>query len=213
MKYLTISFVFILSIFLCFVGEAVSEKEDVKMKALRIKWQRLVYSEDKTCERCGETGQEVHNAVEKLKDSLKPLGIEVILEEKALSIDACIKDISQSNRIWIAERSLEEWLDAKVGKSLCSTCCGELGENVECRTVEIAGKIYEAIPADLILQVGLLAAAEIVREEPTSTPCCDPKVKKSSNEPTSAPYSLVMTKKQIEVIPLPPATVISQFPL
>ncbi len=157
------------------------------MKALRIKWQRLVYSEDKTCERCGETGQEVRNAIERLKNSLKPLGIEVFLEEKALSIDACAKDISQSNRIWIAERPLEEWLDAKVGKSLCSTCCGELGENVECRTVEIGGKIYEAIPAHLILQAGLLAAAEIVREEPTSTPCCEPKVKKSSSEPTSAP--------------------------
>lgn len=187
MKYLTISFVFILSIFLCFVGEAVSDKENVKMKTLRIKWQRLVYSGDKTCERCGATGNEVRNAVEKLKTSLKPLGIKVVLEEKALSIDACAKDISQSNQIWIAERPLEEWLGAKVGKSLCSTCCGELGENVECRTIEIGGKIYEAIPADLVLQVGLLAAAEIVKEEPISAPCCEPKVKKSSKEKPCCP--------------------------
>jgi hypothetical protein len=187
MKYLTISFVFILSIFLCFVGEAFSGKENVKMKSLRIKWQRLVYSGDKTCERCGETGQEVSNAVEKLKNSLKPLGIEVILEEKALSIDACAKDISQSNRIWIAERPLEEWLGAKVGKSLCSTCCGELGEKVECRTVEIGVKIYESIPADLVLQAGLLAAVEIIKGKPTSAPYCGPKVKKTSKEKPRCP--------------------------
>lgn len=185
-KYLTIFFVFILSVFLCFVDEAVSENEDVKMKILKIKWQRVVYDGDKTCERCGATGKELHAAIEKLKTSLKPLGIEVVLEEKALSIDACAKDISQSNRIWIAERPLEEWLGAKVGKSLCSTCCGELGENVECRTVEIGGKIYEVIPANLVLQAGLLAAREIVRERSTSAPCCD-KVKKSLKENSCCP--------------------------
>ncbi len=164
------------------LGESVSENEDVKMNILKIKWQRLVYDDDKTCERCGATGKEVHASIEKLRISLKPLGIEVVLEEEALSIDVCAKDISQSNRIWIAERPLEEWLGAKVGKSLCSTCCGELGENVECRTVEIGGKIYEAISADLILQAGLLAATEIVREEPTSAPCCEDKVKESLKE-------------------------------
>ncbi len=170
---LTLFLAFILSIFLCFAGEAVPESEDVKMKILKIKWQRLIYDKDKTCQRCGTTGKEVHIAIEKLKASLKPLGIEVVLKEEALSVDACAKDISQSNRIWIAGRPLEEWLGAKVGKSLCSTCCGELGENVECRTVESGGKIYEAIPADLVLRAGLLAAAEIIRERPASAPCRD----------------------------------------
>ena len=172
-----------------------AEKEDAKMKILKIKWQRLIYDDDKTCERCGATGKEVHTAIEKLKRALKPLGIEVVLEEKALDPATCAKDISQSNRIWIAERPLEEWLGAKVGKSLCSTCCGELGENVECRTVEISGKIYEAIPADLVLQAGLLAAAEIVKKEPTSAPCCEPEVRKSSNEPTSVPCCEPKIKK------------------
>jgi hypothetical protein len=187
MRYLTILFVSILGIFLFFVDVSVSGKENVKMKTLKIKWQRLVYSGDKTCERCKATGNEVRNAAEKLKTSLKPLGIKVVLDEKALSIDACAKDISQSNRIWIAERPLEEWLSAKVGKSLCSTCCGELGENVECRTVAIGGKIYEAIPANLVIQAGLLAAAEIISEEPISAYRCEPKVKKSSKEKPCCP--------------------------
>lgn len=185
-KYLTILFVFLLSVFLCFIGEAVSEKGDIKMKILKIKWQRLIYDKDKTCQRCGATGKEVHAAIDKLKTSLKPLGIEVILEEEALSVAACAKDISQSNRIWIAGKPLEEWLGGKVGKSLCSTCCGELGENVECRTIEIGGKVYEAIPANLVVQVGLLAAAEIIREQPTNAPCCD-KVKESPKKNSCCP--------------------------
>jgi hypothetical protein len=80
------------------------------MKILKIKWQRLIYDGAKTCERCGATGSEVRNAVEQLKSSLKPLGIEVELEEKELSVETCAKDISQSNRIWIAGRPLEEML-------------------------------------------------------------------------------------------------------
>jgi hypothetical protein len=154
--------------------------KDVRMKILKIKWQRLVYGNGETCKRCGATGSEIHNAIKKLKGSLKSLGIKVVLEEKTLDPAACAKDISQSNRIWIAQRPLEEWLGAKAGKSPCSTCCGELREDVECRTVEIGGKIYEAIPAYLILQAGLLAAAEIVKKETTGTPCCEPKVEKSS---------------------------------
>lgn len=182
MKYSILSFVFILSIFLCLITSAIKGGETEKMKILKIKWQRLVYSKDKTCRRCETTGNEVRNAVEKLKISLKPLGIKVVLEEKALSIDTCTKDISQSNRIWIAKRPLEEWLGAEAGKSLCSTCCGELGENVECRTMEIGGKIYEAIPEDLVLQAGLLAAAEIVKDKSISASCCEPKAKKSVKE-------------------------------
>lgn len=68
-------------------------------------------------------------------------------------------------------------MDAQVGKSPCSSCCEEIGEDVECHTVEIDGKIYEAIPADLVVQTGLLAAAEIVKKEPTGASCCEPKVK------------------------------------
>ncbi|UCB56858.1 MAG: DUF2703 domain-containing protein [Candidatus Omnitrophota bacterium] len=133
------------------------------MKVLKIKWQRLVSHEDMTCQRCRATGSEVHKAVEKLRRSLGPLGVKVVLEEKVLTPDACSKDISQSNRIWIAGKPLEEWFGAKVGKSPCSTCCGELKKDVECRTVEIGGKVYETIPEVFIIQAGLLAAIEIIK--------------------------------------------------
>lgn len=152
--------------------------KDNNMETLTIRWQRLVDEGDQTCQRCGSTGREVQKAFHSLKQSLAPLGIKVSLEEKALDPATVAKDISQSNRIWIGERPLEDWLDAQVGKSPCATCCAELGSNVECRTVEVEGKTYEVIPADLIVKAGLLAASQLLNvgpNEPCNAPCCGSK--------------------------------------
>jgi len=138
---------------------------------LTIRWQRLVDEEGKTCERCGGTREELRQALASLKASLRPLGINVALVEKALSPEECAKDITESNRIWIADRSLEEWLGGEVGKSLCGFCCSELGDSVECRTVSVDGKTYEMIPAQLIVKAGLLAASQLV-EVPSPEVCC-----------------------------------------
>ncbi|MFH1777490.1 MAG: DUF2703 domain-containing protein [Candidatus Omnitrophota bacterium] len=141
------------------------------MKTMEISWQRLINESGQTCERCGLTEKELQTATQKLKECLTPLGITVILKQKVLDSETCAKDVSQSNRIWINEHSLEEWLSAKVGKSLCGFCCEDLGDNVECRTVTIDGETYEAIPAKLIIKAGLLAASELINVE-SSEPCC-----------------------------------------
>lgn len=144
---------------------------------LLIEWQRLVDDDGKTCDRCGTTQQEVHIARDMLKKSLSPLCIEVVLEARPLTPAECAKDISQSNRIWIAGRPLEEWLDAGVGMSACGGCCeAEFGGEVECRTLVYQGQTYEAIPANLIVRAGLAAAATIgsgcgVSCDPTGS-CC-----------------------------------------
>ena len=145
------------------------------MKVLKIEWQRLVDEKDQTCQRCGSTEKEVQKAFQSLKQSLSPLGIKVVLEEKALDAATCAKDISQSNRIWVGGRPLEEWLNAQVGQSPCETCSGELGSDVECRTVEVEGEAYETIPADLIVRAGLLAAAELKKIEASGTSCDESK--------------------------------------
>lgn len=136
--------------------------EEKKMNVLTIRWQRLLDEKDQTCKRCGSTEQELQKAFQSLKESLAPLGIEVALEKKALDPATCAKDVTQSNRIWIGERALEDWLGGKVGKSACGFCCAELGDNVECRTVTVGGETYEAIPAQLIIKAGLLAASQLV---------------------------------------------------
>ena len=138
---------------------------------LTISWQRLVTDQGETCDRCGGTQEELGRAIEILRESLRPLGIELASVESALTIEECAADIMQSNRIVIGDRSLEEWLGAEVGQSLCGSCCGAIGEEVECRTVTLDGNTYEVIPAELIVRAGLLAASQMV-SAPSASPCC-----------------------------------------
>ena len=151
--------------------KADANKGEGMSKVLKITWQRLIDEKGQTCQRCGSTEKELQKALQSLKKSLAPLGIKVALEKKTLDPVTVAKDISQSNRIWVGERTLEEWLGAQVGKSLCGFCCAELGEQVECRTVKVEGKVYETIPANLIVRAGLLAAAGLYGESSTKS-CC-----------------------------------------
>jgi len=127
------------------------------MKTLTIRWQRLVNESGQTCTRCEETGNTVKTAFEKLKKTLAELDIEVELEKETLDFSIFIKNPLQSNRIWIGGRPLEEWIGATVGKSQCCDVCGDS----ECRTISTGQNIFEAIPEDLIIRAGLLAAAEL----------------------------------------------------
>lgn len=147
------------------------------MKKLQIVWQRLVDEGGQTCKRCAATETAVEEAAQKLKDSLKELGIDVVLEKKALSASTFLKDPLESNRIWIAGEPIEKWLSATTGQSKCCSTCGDS----ECRTVTVEGKTYEAIPAELIVKAGLLAGAQLLRSDPHGS-CCPPaeSLKKSS---------------------------------
>ena len=90
------------------------------MKTLPIAWQRLVKDGD-TCPRCGDTLQEIKRAVARLTKILAPRGIVPTLEVREVNEENFKKDPSTSNRIWIAGRALEEWIEAKVGASRCTS--------------------------------------------------------------------------------------------
>ena len=156
----------------CCISTSCRTEEDSNMKTLTIRWQRLVDESGLTCQRCGSTEKEVQKAFGHLKRSLAPLGIKVSLEKKTLDPATVAKDVSQSNRIWVGERTLEEWLGAQVGKSPCGFCCAELGSEVECRTVQVEGQTYETIPAELIIKAGLLAASKLLTVE-ANEPYCE----------------------------------------
>jgi hypothetical protein len=126
------------------------------MRPLRIVWQRLVDTSGRTCARCGATQEALEQAVAKLKGALAPLGLQPTLEIRAISAAAFRSDPSASNRIWIADRSLEEWLGASSGSSQCCSVCGDS----ECRTVKVGDDVYEEIPEELILRAALAAAAQ-----------------------------------------------------
>ena len=137
------------------------------MRALAIVWQRLVSPEGTTCDRCAATHQEVEQAVSTLKSVLQPLGIVPRLEIREIDTASFNANPAESNRIWIAGKPMEDWLAGRVGSSRCCSVCGDS----ECRTVEVGGTTFEAIPERLILRAALIAASELLddRANPTST--------------------------------------------
>ena len=144
-----------------------SEENDKNFpKTMKIRWKRLT-SKGETCPRCGSTGEELEKAVLTMKQSFAPLGIKVILEKEQLSVTEFQKDPLQSNRIWVNNRLLEDWIGGKVGRSPCCDVCGPH----DCRTVEIQGQIYDTIPAEVIIKAGLSAASQLV-SPPTGESCC-----------------------------------------
>ncbi|MFA6147888.1 MAG: DUF2703 domain-containing protein [bacterium] len=160
-----------------------------QMNVLQIRWIRLVDEKGRTCDRCGTTETAVEEAVNKLKGSLKGLGIDVTLEKSAISPSEFSKDTLQSNRIWINGKPIEEWLWATSGQSKCCTVCGES----DCRTVTVGGKTYEAIPSELIVKAGLHAAAELLHDKPVS-PCCPPAEPPKKGPGCCPPSSPLRTK-------------------
>lgn len=144
------------------------------MISLPIMWQRLVSSDGKTCDRCHTTYQEMQRAFGKLKEALCPLGIEPTLEVSAIDEESFKSDPSESNRIWIAGRPMEEWIGASVGRSRCCSVCGES----ECRTLEVVGTTFEAIPEKLFLKAALIASAHVLGSATDGTShederCCE----------------------------------------
>lgn len=124
---------------------------------LIIKWQRLISNEE-TCPRCGSTEEELDSAVASLKQALTPLGINIVVEKKELSVDEFKNKPLESNRIWLNGQPLEGFVDAGVGQSPCCDVCGPS----ECRTVTIDGQVYETIPSEVIVKAGLIAASALV---------------------------------------------------
>lgn len=132
--------------------------EKVGVRRLPIVWQRLVGADGATCRRCDATHQHLLSAITKLSEVLKRLKVELTLEVRELSEASFKNEPGQSNRIWIADKPIEDWLGASVGSSPCCSVCGD----VPCRTVEVEGAVFEDIPEAMILQAALMAASGLV---------------------------------------------------
>jgi hypothetical protein len=128
------------------------------MNTLKIKWQRLLIN-GKTCPRCKLTEEELEKAISILKQYLNPLGIEIIIEKNELSVEEFKKNSLQSNQIWVNDVPLEDWISGKVGQSTCCDVCGPS----ECRIIKVGKKVYETIPAELVVKAGLLAALQLIK--------------------------------------------------
>jgi len=137
------------------------------MSELKINWQRLV-SEGETCPRCGSTEENLEKAVSSLEKSINPLGLNVVLNKKKLSVEEFENSPLDSNLISINDKPLKYWINGKVGESQCCDICGPN----DCRTVTINGETYEEIPAELIIKAGLKAASDMIDSKKEKS-CCD----------------------------------------
>ena len=154
-----------------FMTTRVRESQKTELKPMQILWKRLV-KDGETCTRCGDTGRELEAAVAKLAAALRPLGIEPVLQTQEIDEAAFKVKSSESNRVWIAGKPIEEWLGADVGMSRCCSVCGDS----DCRTLEVAGRTYETIPEEQFIKAGLLAASQMIASASSSdreaTTCC-----------------------------------------
>lgn len=128
------------------------------MKILPILWQRLVNDQGNTCPRCAGTGDEVLQAVQRLKQLLQPLGVEPRLETREIGEADFRARPLDSNAILIDGRPIEDWLGGQTGSSRCCDACG----NSDCRTVEVAGKTHEVVPAELLVRAGIIAGKRLL---------------------------------------------------
>lgn len=125
---------------------------------LLIVWQRLVNPQGRTCPRCHDTGEAVHRAVAQLTAALEPLGVRPELQVLEIDEAAFMKVPLLSNRVLMAGKPIEYWLGGETGQS---RCCAECGDH-DCRTLEVDGQSYDAIPETLLVRAGMVAASRLL---------------------------------------------------
>jgi len=116
-----------------------------RYKRLEIEWKHFAVG-DATCERCGNTGDALHTAVEELRHEFAPAGVKINLTETLLDKTR----ITESNEIRMNGMLLEDLLAAGVVSTDCSSCSTLAGESICCRAIEIDNERYEDIPAEMI---------------------------------------------------------------
>jgi len=139
-------------------------------KVLTIAWQHSPEKEGTKCEKCLAKKAEIQKAYESLKNSLPSLGIQVALTEEPVKTMSCGMVLSQSSKICIGGRMLEEWLGAELGPGTCGKGCTRAPGEAQCVSLKLEGETYEVVPADLIVKAGLVAASDMLGPK-SSKPC------------------------------------------
>jgi len=121
------------------------ERKTPKIKRLEIEWKHFAVG-DATCERCGNTGDALREAVEELRQEFSPAGVKINLTETLLDKTR----MAESNEIRMNSILIEDLLAASVAATDCPSCGTLAGESTCCRAIDIGDDRYEDIPAELI---------------------------------------------------------------
>ena len=119
-----------------------------KIKDLTIEWKHLD-RDGRTCDRCGDTGQAVRQALELLEHRCRPQGVTLQFLDTKLPPGRT----KESNAILFNGVPLEKVLtNAHTSENRCGSCSDLLETETQCRTMSHDGKTHEAIPSELIFQ-------------------------------------------------------------
>jgi len=123
-----------------------------KIKRLEIEWKHFAVG-NATCERCENTGDALHQAVEELRRELSPDGVKINLTETLLDKTR----MAESNEIRMNSMLIEDLLAAGVISTDCPSCGTLAGESTCCRAIGIDNELYEDIPVWAIKKAAYLA--------------------------------------------------------
>lgn len=117
------------------------------MKKITIEWKHYD-KEGETCTRCNNTGDNIKQVLKNIKEDEHFQDIEVNFVETKLAAER----MTESNSVFINGIAIEVVLNGSTSENYCHSCSCLAGKGSNCRTVEVEGKSYEAIPEKLILQ-------------------------------------------------------------
>lgn len=118
------------------------------MKKILIEWKHFD-KDGKTCERCSNTGSNLNEIFNHLKDEYLKQEIEIQYKETKLPGSR----MAESNQILLDGVLIENVIpEAKLGENHCDSCSDLIDdpEGCNCRTITYKDKTYETIPVDLI---------------------------------------------------------------
>jgi hypothetical protein len=119
--------------------------QDRSSTKLVIEWKHLD-SDGETCDRCYDTGENLHAEIKRLQRKLEPRGIGIQLIETLLDET----NVQESNEILMNGMLIEEIIDMEVRDNYCASCSDLVGSDTFCRTIIFDGEEYDEIPAKAI---------------------------------------------------------------
>ena len=115
------------------------------MRKILIEWKHYD-KQGETCSRCNNTGDNVKAAIGTICSEFKD--VKISYKETRLAADK----MAESNSIFINGQAIEDLLEATASENFCHSCTCLSGKGSNCRTIELDGNSYEAIPEELILK-------------------------------------------------------------
>jgi hypothetical protein len=181
------AFVMVCVIFLAGTAFAGPDAETSADNVVTLKWQKVADKDGQTCNHCGATEISLKKAMQLFEKE----GIKAELEVVEVTVEDFAKNCSESNRLWVNGKPIEEVLQAEVGTAKCSGVCTTHKADATCRTLVFDGKSYESIPAELIVKAGMIAQgqsteAEVQKASSKSLGCAKSCVKTCGKEAAAA---------------------------